>query len=242
MMYLAKCQIMSVNTHTLDLYRFYGIILIIVLVLMAIQCVSRKELLAILLLSCFVLVLLQVIKLRSSLPSPLTYSPTLGAYSPVKYEDGQGEKLTPNVSTSLTQKDEHKETRQNQLTQDAIDGIKKFVLFVGYERSGHSIVGSLMDAHPHVVIAHEFYLFRKFDKLDKVTNGTWRENLFQSLYGKNSRRLVRSSSGKGYTLKVEGLWEGTYDDHIEVIGDKSGGSTTKSYLSDKQASRRILRS
>ena len=33
-------------------------------------------------------------------------------------------------------------------------GIKKFVFFAGYARSGHSIIGALMDAHPHVVIAH----------------------------------------------------------------------------------------
>ena len=120
---------------------------------------------------------------------------------------------------------------------EVIDSIKKFVFFVGYARSGHSIVGSLMDAHPHVVIAHEFFLFKKFDELEQVPNDTcWRDNLFQTLYKKNieSTGEVRSSSAKGYTLKVDGLWEGTYDDHIEVIGDKSGGMTTLVYQSDKQ--------
>ena len=46
------------------------------------------------------------------------------------------------------------------LTKEVIDGIEKFVLFIGYPRSGHSIVGSLMDAHPHVVIANEFLLLK----------------------------------------------------------------------------------
>ena len=32
-----------------------------------------------------------------------------------------------------------------------------FVLFVGYPRSGHSIVASLLDAHPNVVIAQEVF-------------------------------------------------------------------------------------
>ena len=129
-----------------------------------------------------------------------------------------------------------KKNRANlaKLPSEVINGIKKFVFFVGYARSGHSIVGSLMDAHPHVVIAHEFFLFKKFDELEQVPNNTcWRDNLFQSLYKKSTRR-VRSGSAKGYTLKVEGLWEGTYDDHIEVIGDKSGGLTTLMYRSDKQ--------
>lgn len=33
--------------------------------------------------------------------------------------------------------------------------IHTFVLFVGYPRSGHSLIGSIMDAHPNVIIAHE---------------------------------------------------------------------------------------
>ena len=117
------------------------------------------------------------------------------------------------------------------LPSEVINGIKKFVFFVGYERSGHSIVRSLMDAHPHVVIAHEFFLFKKFDKLEQVPNDySWRDNLFQSLYSVSSRSRTRAGSAKGYTLKVKGLWEGTYDDHIEVIGDKSGGMTTRVHV------------
>ena len=120
------------------------------------------------------------------------------------------------------------------LTNEVISGIKKFVLFVGYERSGHSIVGSLMDAHPHVVISHEFFLFDKFDSLNKVPNDTWRDNLFQSLFNESVNSAIRPRSEKGYTLKVEGLWEGDYLDHIEVIGDKSGGMTTKQYRTSRK--------
>ena len=133
-----------------------------------------------------------------------------------------------------TAADQQEDTRPGVLTPDVIRGIKKFVFFVGYARSGHSIVGSLMDAHPHVVIAHEFFLFKKLDMLDRVANNSWRENLFQSLYNNNSRSKIRSRSYKGYILEVEGLWEGTYVDHIEVIGDKSGGMTTKQYRNNKQ--------
>ena len=197
---------------------------------MALRRVSQKKrMLAILLVVVFVLVLLARIKPASDFPSSLSSSPSQSFSSPLKYEDRRGEKLAPVVSTSLTQEDKHKD-----LTADVIRGVKKFVLFVGYERSGHSIVGSLMNAHPHVVIAHEFCLFNKFDVLDKVPRDTWRDNLFWFLYRDSNKSKVMSSSFKGYTLKVEGLWEGTYDDHIEVIGDKSGGMTTRSYLIDKQ--------
>lgn len=33
--------------------------------------------------------------------------------------------------------------------------VRTFVLFVGYPRSGHSLIGSIMDAHPNIIIAHE---------------------------------------------------------------------------------------
>ena len=79
-----------------------------------------------------------------------------------------------------------------------------------------------------------FFLFDKFDALDRSPSDHWRDNLFQSLYNESINDGIRPSSEKGYTLKVEGLWEGTYDDHIEVIGDKSGGMTTKQYRTNKQ--------
>ena len=123
------------------------------------------------------------------------------------------------------------------LSSQVIDGVKSFVLFVGYGRSGHSIIGSLMDAHPHVVIADEFYLFSKFHQLDKVKDDAWKGNLFNRLYQKSVEDLHgrRAESDKGYTLLVDGLWQGRFDEHIEAIGDKSGGRTTRAYLEDREA-------
>ena len=34
----------------------------------------------------------------------------------------------------------------------------RILIFVGFARSGHSIVGILMDAHPDIIIAHEYIL------------------------------------------------------------------------------------
>ncbi|PSP19753.1 MAG: sulfotransferase family protein [Cyanobacteria bacterium SW_5_48_44] len=33
--------------------------------------------------------------------------------------------------------------------------VDKYCMFIGYPRSGHSLVGSLLDAHPNIIIAHE---------------------------------------------------------------------------------------
>ena len=38
--------------------------------------------------------------------------------------------------------------------------IEKYCMFIGYPRSGHSLVGSLLDAHPYMLIAHELDALR----------------------------------------------------------------------------------
>ena len=144
--------------------------------------------------------------------------------SPVK-----GDTLTTNVFAGKGF------TKPPKFTPKIINGIKKFIFFVGYERSGNSIVGALLDTHPHVVISHEYFLFKKFHKLNLVPEDTWKEHLFTALYKWNTYHdSLRSISPKGYSLNVEGLWQGRFDDHIEVIGDKSGGLTTRMYLKDKE--------
>ena len=93
-----------------------------------------------------------------------------------------------------------------------------------------------MDAHPHVVISNEFYIFKKFNKLNKVTNEMWRTNLYDALYSKSMKDATkkRANDRKGYSLKVDGMWQGRFDGYIEVIGDKSGGATTTSFLESKE--------
>ena len=120
------------------------------------------------------------------------------------------------------------------LPPEIINGVKNFVFFVGYERSGDSIVGALLDTHPHVVIPQEFLLFEKFPELNIASNDSWKGNLFTSLYERNINNWLLSSNFKGRMLKVEGLWQGGFQDHIEVIGDQSGGLTTRMYLEDRE--------
>ena len=115
------------------------------------------------------------------------------------------------------------------LPQSVIDGVKIFVSFLGHPRSGHSIVASLMDSHPHMVISHEFNLFGSLSNRSltptksKIFNALW-ENTITSTVNNGSRTELESK--KGYTLFVDGLYQGKYVDHIDVIGDKKGVSTT----------------
>ena len=110
------------------------------------------------------------------------------------------------------------------------------MLFVGYARSGHSIVSTLMDAHPHVVISNELNLFDQFSELDKAPSSSWRENLYNLLHSRSIRdaRWSRTNPHKGYVLKVDGLWQGSFNESIDIIGDKSGDITTRAFSENEE--------
>src|SRR5688572_9593174 len=65
----------------------------------------------------------------------------------------------------------------------ALADVRGYCMFVGYPRSGHSLVGSLLNAHPNVVIAHEL------DALKYVERGVSRGGLF-SLILRRDRRFA----------------------------------------------------
>lgn len=119
--------------------------------------------------------------------------------------------------------------------------IKKFVFFIGYPRSGHSIVASFLDAHPHMIVAHEFSLFSwwpkyrqehsEADLLSSITRLTLLNSLTNSSYWE-SREGERSCKyvNKGYTLCTNSTWHGKCNRYLEVIGDKRAGGTCEAYL------------
>ena len=146
-------------------------------------------------------------------------------------EVGKGKKISHGTGKKYS-----KLQAKHNLSPEVINGIQKFVLFVGYARSGSSIVGTLMDAHPHVVISNEFNIFDQFSEIDIAPSFSWRENLYNLLYSRSTRdaKWSRSSLNKGYQLRVGGLWQGRFDRYIEVIGDKSSDVTTRAFLKDSE--------
>jgi hypothetical protein len=102
----------------------------------------------------------------------------------------------------------------------AYPDLEAFCLFASYGRSGHSLVGSLLDAHPDVVVAHEANALRL------VSEGMKRDELFETLLENSRRSFAGGRKQSGYSYVVEGQWQGRYRT-LRVIGDKSGGRTTK---------------
>ena len=113
------------------------------------------------------------------------------------------------------------------LPQPVIDGVKIFVFFVGHPCSGHSIVGSLINGHPHMVVSNEFTVFQK---LSSRSLAPTKPEIFNVLWNFDRRTGSRTEDVKGYTLTVDGLYEGKYVDHIDVIGDKRGDRTIQLFI------------
>lgn len=98
-------------------------------------------------------------------------------------------------------------------------------MFIGYPRSGHTLVGALLDAHPNAVVAHEL------DALDYIRKGVEKEDLYQLLI-ENSRRFTEEGSKwESYSYEVPGQWRGRFDE-LKVIGDKKGGASTSKLGAD----------
>ena len=118
------------------------------------------------------------------------------------------------------------------LTSAEVKGVERFVFFIGYPRSGHSFIGSVLDAHPNVIIAHEYMLIRECTEHLKLGENIFQDkvSLFNTLY-KNSFAAANcgwrsnKTTSKGYNLDVHGQWQGSFD-HLRIIGDKSGGLTS----------------
>ena len=120
------------------------------------------------------------------------------------------------------------------LPQSVVDRVKTFVFFMGYSRSGSSIVSSLMDAHPHIVIAYQYNVIR-------LWNQTLQNNkayLYGELYAKSQKDATvgwrsEHNMAKSYTLHIDTGWQGRYDNHISVIGDKTADKTVSLFSRSK---------
>lgn len=108
---------------------------------------------------------------------------------------------------------------QSLLYRRTISSIEKHCLFVGYPRSGHTLVASLLDAHPNIIISSGV------DPLQYLERGFAPPQLF-CLYFRQSRRFARTErKSGGYSYVVPNQWHGRYS-ALKVVGDKSGDLLT----------------
>ncbi|XP_078374246.1 uncharacterized protein LOC144657760 isoform X2 [Oculina patagonica] len=120
----------------------------------------------------------------------------------------------------------------DQLDNEVCDAVQTFLIFIGYPRSGHTLISSLLDAHPNAIVANEFDVIGKWQEWDTANKNKY--YLFNQLY-LNSRE--ESEIGyrsvtvpHRYNYSVPGQWQGRFDKRILVIGAKKGGKTTRQLM------------
>lgn len=105
--------------------------------------------------------------------------------------------------------------------------MKTILFFIGYERSRHSLLGALLDAHPHMVVSDESMAFGKW----RSNQNKWINSSIYSFYdrmvqtsqrdvakGKRSQVFEGSVANATSRFKyfVPNQWQGSYDQYIEV--------------------------
>ena len=127
------------------------------------------------------------------------------------------------------------------LSSSDFEQVKTFVFFLGHSRSGHSIVGSILDAHPHIILANEGRLFIKLNEdlssetpqyrnKSTIFNTLWKNSFRHSISGlwtEKGKALI-----KGYSLSIGSLYQGTFVPPIQVVGDKNAGRTTGLFITE----------
>ena len=93
----------------------------------------------------------------------------------------------------------------------------------------------MLDAHPNVIVAHEYSLFKAINKDIELISNRSRlyDELYRNTYMSVTNKGVRNSANdkRGYTLSIDGSWQGKFTT-LKIIGDKSGGKAVTAYKKD----------
>lgn len=121
----------------------------------------------------------------------------------------------------------------------AVADVHTFCCFIGHNKSGTSMLGALLDAHPNVILADEV------DALNLVSHGFNRRQLFHILLRASRReRLKGRVTGRrigAYSWLVPGQWQGR-SEQLRVVGDSTSGTTTRRFGRDPALLQRLERS
>jgi hypothetical protein len=127
--------------------------------------------------------------------------------------------------------DELREAVRRDFFDELVAGMTSFVAFVGYSRSGGSIVAALMDAHPELVVVHELDVFESDENGDVLAElaFTSRDDLFAKLT-RESNRL--RNKRKGERVREDGT---RYYSSYRVEGGSQGRSEAPRAIGTKNA-------
>ena len=122
---------------------------------------------------------------------------------------------------SCRQRPEYRQRPNITLDQKTVDGVETLLMFLGYARSGHTLISSLLDAHPNMVIANEYYILKKWQTYAEENKN--KQYLFQQLYinsyreaNYGDRSLANCAPVTKYKYVVPNQWQGNFNGKIKV--------------------------
>lgn len=104
--------------------------------------------------------------------------------------------------------------------EDLFNALETYCMFIGYPRSGHSLVGSLLDAHPEMIIAHEL------NALSLFARGFTARKIYYLLLQSSQRQAKEGRRETKYSYQVPNQWQGKFKT-LKVIGDKKGSGSNR---------------
>jgi hypothetical protein len=116
----------------------------------------------------------------------------------------------------------------------AYDGVRTWCVFVGYPRSGHSLVGSLLDAHRHAIISHRLDALRLFHE------GMDPRAIFHLILRNSARFAANGRRLTGYGYAVEGMWQGRFESELRLVGDQEGEKSARRLIQSPELLDRLL--
>jgi Sulfotransferase family len=97
--------------------------------------------------------------------------------------------------------------------------VERYCFFLGYGRSGHTLLGELLNAHREVVVSNEL------DTLKYVTQRFTRAQVFGLILERDRAFGAAGRVWTGYDYMVPNQFQGRCE-RLRVIGDKKGGTTS----------------
>lgn len=104
-------------------------------------------------------------------------------------------------------------------TGTTFENVERFAMFIGYPRSGHSVIGSLLDAHPDMLLSHEL------DVLQFVYARFSRRQILAMIIANSRQFTAAGRRSPYYSYAVPTQWQGRWRT-LRVIGDKQGEACT----------------
>ena len=133
-----------------------------------------------------------------------------------------------NSLTSSNRKLTEKDGDTLHVDDSVYNGVKKLLFFVGHERSCHSFVGSVVDAHPHMILATKYNPLWVY--YDHPRDFPTKEDFFYKLMLVARQHGVRyKADAKGYSLIVDPRYQGIFEGDLQVIGSQRAAPVSDLY-------------